>query len=47
MAKARVKVEKFDRINKSRLKDCSRRTRTGAYKGRTRTKAHRCFHKHR
>jgi hypothetical protein len=42
MAKSKVKVEKFDRINRSslKLKDSSHRTRTGASKGRRRVKAH-------
>lgn len=42
MAKTRIKVEKFDRINRSqlKLKHSRQRTRTGAYKTRNRVKAH-------
>jgi hypothetical protein len=43
MAKARLKVERFDRINRNnlRVKDRNLRTRTGAYKSPNRVKAHR------
>jgi hypothetical protein len=44
---SKVKVEKFDRINKSKLKHASVRTRTGASNGKTRVKAHSRAHKHR
>ena len=44
---SKVKVEKFDRINKSKLKNGSNRTRTGALKGKTRCKAHSYAYKHR
>ncbi len=42
MAKAKVKVEKFDRINRSnlRMKEVSKRTRTGALKTPNRVRAH-------
>ena len=47
MAKARIKVERFDRINRSqlRMKETSKRTRTGAFK-RGRTRAHSRHYKH-
>jgi hypothetical protein len=44
---SKVKVEKFDRINKSKLKNGHNRTRTGALKACCRTKAHSRAHKHR
>ena len=37
---SKVKVERFDRINKSRLKMKGKRTRTGASTARNRTRAH-------
>jgi hypothetical protein len=43
----RVKVEHFDRINKSKLKNASIRTRTGALKAPVRAKAHTRAYKHR
>ena len=42
------KVQKFDRINKSKitLKNSYKRTRTGAYKTSNRVKGHSKQHKH-
>jgi len=37
---SKVKVEKFDRINKSVLRICGKVTRTGASAARCRSKAH-------
>jgi hypothetical protein len=49
MAKSKVKVERFDRINRSNLtlRDAYRRTRTGAYRSRNRVRGHSNHFSHR
>ncbi len=46
MAYDKNKVQRFDKINKSKLKNGHKRTRTGAYKSKTRTRGHSKMHKH-
>jgi hypothetical protein len=48
MAYDKNKIQKFDKINKSKLTlvESSKRTRTGAYKTKNRVKAHGNSHKH-
>lgn len=43
---SKVKVEKFQKINKAQLVNASNRTRTGALKGRCRVAGHSRHYKH-
>lgn len=47
MAKAKVKIERFDKINRSKLtiREAVKRTRTGAYRSRIK-RAHGKHYKH-
>ena len=46
MAYDKNKVQRFDKINKSKLKEGHKRTRTGAYKGKNRVAGHSKMYKH-
>jgi hypothetical protein len=43
---SKVKAERFDKANKSKIKDGHKRTRTGAFKTKCRTRSHSNHHKH-